>query len=283
MRAGTGLEGESKGYTVLEVMIFLAVSGFMFLIAASFISGKQASAEFRQGMAEMNSQLQQIINDVGNGFYPTSGNFPCSAPNVAGTQLIFTGTGAEQGAKQGCVFMGKVIQFGTNSSDQPDNTAYTVFTIAGRQYKSDPTSSAPQSFQEAQPAGVDQESMVEQKVLQWGARIYSMFTNDDPTQQVRGIGFFGSFDGGSLDPGSQTTLGLAIPNSTFGQTKQDTLADIKALSTSGVTPTASPNVTICFLGGNDHYGRITIGGNGQGLVTNMQISGKIPSGKCPEA
>ena len=47
------------GYTIVEVMIVLAVSSAMFLIAANFINGKQERTAFSQGSNEMVSQLQR--------------------------------------------------------------------------------------------------------------------------------------------------------------------------------------------------------------------------------
>ena len=57
------------GYTIIEVMIVLAVSGVMFIIAASFISGKQESTAFTEGANEFASQLQQTIAEVADGQY----------------------------------------------------------------------------------------------------------------------------------------------------------------------------------------------------------------------
>ena len=61
---------KSGGYTIIEVMIFLAVSAFMFVVAAYFIQGKQANAEFNQGMQAINSSMQKVINDVNDNNYP---------------------------------------------------------------------------------------------------------------------------------------------------------------------------------------------------------------------
>lgn len=46
------------GYTVVEVMIVLAVSGIMFLVAANFINGKQQKTSFANGVNEMASRIQ---------------------------------------------------------------------------------------------------------------------------------------------------------------------------------------------------------------------------------
>src|ERR1044071_4210461 len=87
--------GEQKqGYTIVEVMVFLAISGFMFLIAAGFVAGRQSTAEFKQGMNSINDQMRQVINDVGNGFYPSNSDFTCNA--VLPGQPPFTVTAVQQ-------------------------------------------------------------------------------------------------------------------------------------------------------------------------------------------
>src|SRR5947209_7153977 len=91
-----------RGYTIVEVMIFLAVSGFMFIIAAQFVSGKQAHAEFRQGMNDVKAQVQQTINDVANGYFPSNSDFSCNTES--GRPQPDTGS-TGQGQNKGCVFM----------------------------------------------------------------------------------------------------------------------------------------------------------------------------------
>lgn len=283
MRAGTGLEGESKGYTVLEVIIFLAVSGFMFLIAASFISGKQASAEFRQGVTDLNTQLNAIINDVGNGYYPSNNDFSCSA-GLNGPPVINTSQASakNQGENKGCVFLGKVVQFGTAANNGSDQTSYTVYTVAGRQFASGSPNNTPASFSEALPKVVDNNVMVDNRTLQWGAQVNAMY-DGSAANPIGAIGFFGSFGGGSLSTGSQTILALKLPDSALAQQKSATISQIEDAADLDATLAAkpNPNVIICLKGGSSHYGQITIGGNGQRLTTNMQINKGSPVGICP--
>ncbi|MGH7238724.1 MAG: type II secretion system protein, partial [Candidatus Saccharimonadales bacterium] len=87
---------EGRGFTIIEVMIFLAVSGFMFVIAAVFINGKQDNVAFRQGMEAVASTVTNTIDTVANGEYPSLGNFTCNAG--VGGQPTFTGGSTGQGS-----------------------------------------------------------------------------------------------------------------------------------------------------------------------------------------
>ena len=275
-----------RGYTIVEVMIFLAVSGFMFIIAAAFVSGKQSIAEFRQGMNEINTQVQQAINDVGNGFYPSGAGFACSA-NASGL-TINGGGGSVQGANQGCVFLGKVIQFGLGG----DGTRYAVYTVAGSQFANGAASgNPPASFAEALPTAVDDSNggavtninLTQTSTLQWGLKATKMTDNG---ANVSAIGFMSSFAGqaaGSLASGSQAINAVTIPSPAVGA--GDSEGAMVSKINGGVKDAnvqAHPNILICFDGGAGQFGSLTIGGSGgnQRLATSVQITGSSPPAGC---
>jgi hypothetical protein len=124
--------GKNKGYTVIEVMIFLAVSGVMFVIAAVFISGKQASAQFTQGVDELASNLRTLVQEVSNGQYPDVGiPYSCtpSSPRVS----ISGTSGTAQGTRSNCLYLGKIVQFKVKDTA---GSGYNVFSIAGQRLDS---------------------------------------------------------------------------------------------------------------------------------------------------
>jgi prepilin-type N-terminal cleavage/methylation domain-containing protein len=117
------------GYTIIEVMIVLAVSGVMFLIAASFISGKQERTSFTSGVNEMSSNVQDVIQQVSSGQYS---DIPLSCSFNGTSTTINPGT-VTQGMDQSCVFLGKMINFlppAHPSLTNPTNT-YNLLSFAG--------------------------------------------------------------------------------------------------------------------------------------------------------
>ena len=115
--------GKTKtGYTIVEVMIVLAISSMMFLAANTFISGRVSETNFRTGVNETASRIQDAIDQVSSGQYSDQ---PFTCDTSSGT-LVFQSASSEQGTKDNCVFMGKIIYF--NSTD---NT-YTVKSLAGK-------------------------------------------------------------------------------------------------------------------------------------------------------
>jgi prepilin-type N-terminal cleavage/methylation domain-containing protein len=116
------------GYTIVEVMIVLAVSGMMFAIAATFINGKQATAAFRQGSNEMSSRIQGIIGQVTDGQYSDI-NQQCSYdPTGKVVTISPTGGSKLQGESAQCIFLGKLLHV---RGDLADLTKYEVLSLVG--------------------------------------------------------------------------------------------------------------------------------------------------------
>lgn len=90
------------GYTIIETLIFLAISSLLFLSAVSTIGGRQASVQFTQATRDAQSKIQELINQVSTGYYPSAG-YTCTA-SVAG--LSFTNISSVQGTSKDCVFLG---------------------------------------------------------------------------------------------------------------------------------------------------------------------------------
>jgi hypothetical protein len=286
MRVGTN----SRGYTIVEVMVFLAVSGVMFIVAAGFINGKQANSEFRQGMNDVNSKIQQEINDVSNGFYPSNGDFACQAS--ASGDVTFGGPVKATGTNKGCTFMGKVMQFGLNGTD---SQGYNIYTIVGRQFQTDDsTLLPPTNFNEERPVAVTgsglsagSQNLTERQDLKWGVRIDQIY-NGDASHPIGAVGIFAGFasnQSGDLDSGAATPIAIAIPNSQLGQSSNAIDSWVSNLATASLVLDTNPDITMCFRGSGGQYGRLNIGTSdnvkGQRLATHIQISNKQPTGICP--
>lgn len=277
--------GEQKqGYTIVEVMIFLAISGFMFILAASFISGKQAKSEFKQGMNDINNNIRQVINDVSNGYYPSSGDFACSA-GASGVPTFPPTSPNELGANKGCTFIGKVMQFGVGSTS---STTYNTYSIVGRQFQGDAETLAPPlSFQQAKPfamtGAAGSKDLTVTENLQWGLELEKMFNGTTP------IGAFGFFSGfatttdTNLDSGAAAPIAIAVPGSALGQGATNIDSQMSSIASGTVTVDTKPEIIMCFKGGARQFGRLTIGtgdNQDQRLSTHIQISTGTPSAGC---
>lgn len=128
---------DSAGFTIVEVMIVLAVSGFMFVAAVMLVNGRQGRTQFQTAINNLQQELQQTINETSSGYFPDNGNIQCTG-NTAGAVKLNTAT-SDQGQNTGCLFLGKALQFGIGSGE-PAQNQLGVLTLVGNQYQTDGSS-----------------------------------------------------------------------------------------------------------------------------------------------
>jgi len=127
-----GYRETTAGFTIVEVLIVLAVSSILLLSAIALVSGRQNQTEFTTGINDFKQQLQQLINETASGSYPNSGGFTCNA-NPGQPVTFSAGAANNQGTNQGCIFLGKAIQFGLGPTDDQIG----VIPLVGNEYESD--------------------------------------------------------------------------------------------------------------------------------------------------
>ncbi|HSW85616.1 MAG TPA: type II secretion system protein [Candidatus Saccharimonadales bacterium] len=134
MKSNIKIQIPACGYTIIEVMIVLAISGVMFLIASTFINGKQEKASFTQGVQDMASNIQNVIEQVQDGQYS---DIPVNCKYNPYTTLFPTNTTHQTGVSNGqgtntkCVFLGKLLDFGHDSSVPTPVFTYKIYTLVG--------------------------------------------------------------------------------------------------------------------------------------------------------
>ena len=121
----------TRGFTVVETLIVLAVTSGLFIITAVAINGKQQKTEFQVGIRNLQQQFQQIITESASGYYPANGSFQCTTG--IGNNLQITGGSSEQGGNGDCMFIGKTLVVG--GAQHMDN--YSTYSLAGRRVQLD--------------------------------------------------------------------------------------------------------------------------------------------------
>jgi hypothetical protein len=251
----------------------------MFLIA-----GQRQRSEFTQAIKEIDSQIQEIIDNVSTGYYANTGNFICTG--TTGRPQLQTSTTDSQGTNKDCIFIGRVMQFGEAGSN---GEKYNVINVMGlKQYLSGGSYKQSQTFADAKPTAMAPGSgaatgfpdTTDHRTLQYGLHVASMTVNNQP------VGAFGVFSklvpygasNGNLASGDQGVDLIAIPGTTLNVSQTSVVDAINGLDTALVTRNPASGVVLCFdSGGSKQYGRITIGSNGRQLSTTLSIQ----SGSCP--
>jgi len=261
-----------RGFTVVETMIFLAVSGMLFYSAMTLIAGQQEKAEFNYGIQEFTAQVRDIINDVSTGFYPVD----------PGTACFVTGTAGAQGTNSGCTYIGRVMQFGANDLNpaNPQESSMRVHSVVGRRQIAVPggtrdvfnlaeseTRPLPSSEQVRIPGGM---------LVRW-VRVGGVGGTN-----VALVGYFTNFTKYSdeskslLESAARNVDTVPIPFAF----NQDSTAAQNAIRTQAPTAAKNPDngVVVCLQSqGSRFYALMNLGGNLKQLSNDIQI---MP-GVCP--
>lgn len=115
----------SGGFTIVESLIVLGITGVLFISLVGMVSAQQSKARFRAAMTDITTQLQSEINEVATGYFPNTNDIRCIPNN--GKPRVLTGTN-QQGTNDACTFLGKALMFaipGTNPEE------YRVHTLVG--------------------------------------------------------------------------------------------------------------------------------------------------------
>jgi hypothetical protein len=137
------MQSVSSGYTIVEVIIFLAISGALLISSIAFLSGTEGHNRFSQSMRDSQSKIQDLMNDIPTGFSGgtggTSGQAHCfSTPGKIQIDNGPARSGNPNETNGDCIFLGKAIQFtdvtdpaasGQAAAQESQIFVYSIFGI----------------------------------------------------------------------------------------------------------------------------------------------------------
>lgn len=266
----------TRGFTVVETLIVLAVTSGLFIITAVAINGRQQKTDFQVGIRNLQQQFQQVINEAATGYYPITGNFRCQVTGGSNVQLS---AGAnEQGANSACIFVGKTIVVG--GAQHLNN--YSVFSLAARRILSDGetealspvganvTAIAPSTANPASPNTQDTKTIPNGLTFVQARPVGGAWSNTEFA--VSFMSGFANFEGSGDETGGSQRLELrGFSGWSTGPADADAI-NAEASSGPGGYPLRSSGVEYCFRSnGTDQSAIITIS-NG------LRVSYKIRAG-----
>lgn len=281
-----------SGYTLIEVLIFLGVSGVLLALSVVVVGNQQAHTEFTSSMNDVNTKMQQWIDEVANGFSASTSNasatqYSCSIPPFGGgyPELTNSGTNKERGTNPDCIFLGKAVHI---NIDSPYNGKITTYSVIGRRtYQpggfGSPTISV-DSLLNAQPVAAifgtpstpSYIDLSEEYKVPNGARIKSVTAPSPPSYMA---GFFSSFNNENLGRhnGSQSLLSVQYPLASSVLPKSTAIKDCIKFTSSCTTTSPSPfpmqQWSVCFTSTrNDDSAVLSIiSSNGRGATTKLEF------------
>lgn len=261
-----------QGYTIVEVMIFLVVTGALLASALLIFNGQQQRTRFTQAIRETDAQLRTTINEVSTGFYPDAGSYSCSAPNGTLT-IVADATPNGQGKNAGCIFLGKAVRFS-------DSTKYNIYTILGRQRTGGVNGQEVTSISTAGPTalaaftgdGPNTPDVTDRLTIPSGVTPTKVVNEDGA--QMSSFAFMSSFgsyvNATDLASGASSVSLIAMPGTSLGAFDQTNDTQFKNAVSNLNEGDRTQKVTICFSDG-PRQGAIVIGGSGRELGTEVII------------
>jgi len=277
------------GFTIVEVVIVLGVTSALFISTVLVVNGRQATADFDQAIGVVQSRIQQVMDDVTNGFYPLGNSFTCTAP-ASGEPNLSGPSMNGQGQNSGCVFLGKIMQFDVLSKPQ---TIYT-YSLVGRQCtdgqaigNGSATCDTPKTLADAYPVGLlpsanplgSKEDSTETTQIGAQLEVVNMYYNNNPAQKTRSVAFITnpsslSSATNGITAGTESAQLYVDKAVTTQQSQQTYNGNLDCTSISCPNYQQVSNVNICLSDGSPNRSAlIDIGDHGRQLAVNLSIKG----------
>ncbi|MGZ6004594.1 MAG: type II secretion system protein [Candidatus Saccharimonadales bacterium] len=278
----------AHGFTIVEVMIVLAVTGLLIAGSVQILSGQQKFTEFYQTARDTQSQIDEVLSNTQNGYYSSFQNFDCSF-SLGGPNIVAGSN--PRGTNHECISMGRAIQMAPAGRAN----SYNVYNIIGLQYTNASNDTLSTTFAQAKPIALSNYSggsyplaadTTEIHDLEYGLGAKSMtysapnpitpsITDTFNTGVVAFISSLGSYGTSGLNSGNQQVGLYAYKTVSLGASKDTAVQEINSRTSTFTTPVYQ--VDICFDNDGGRNAKITIGSNGRQLSTDL----KIGSGNCP--
>lgn len=279
------------GYTIIEVIIFLAISSVLLLSVLQLFNGRIQGTQFSQSVQALDSKIRTTANEASTGTFGGSQPFSCtvSASGDITTNPLQAG---EQGTRTNCIFVGKLINFGpaTGNCTNPVSTGQCessdIYTVVGRRVGSSDgkVSTGLIGATGAKPRIVQTPNLTETYGLGYGTHVTGVYKNTTPLgQQYSAVGFFQSFNSnydatGNLGSGSQ---GVEVWTATNGGPVVSPInlaTAAEMVEDENVASLPPEGVVVCVKSGNKkRKASIALTNAGGVLATNVKIGDE----RCP--
>jgi hypothetical protein len=273
------------GYTIIEVMLFLAASGAMLTGALLVFGGQNSRVQFAQGMRDLESKIQDTVNDVSTGYFPNSTKINCTISATGAPQLSIRSTANEDiGQNEQCQLLGKVLHFPVNTEN------FKVYGVVGARktvsssYGGETYTKQIETLADAKPrlARVnDTLDLTTIEDLKWGIKTKSLVSGANM------FGVYGSLAGGALTgsdsrdesvnveyklkSGSLIARGVGF-GGTSGNSAYTSQSDVEnAIAATTSFGVSNPTV-LCFVSANNQEtAAITLGESNGSITTKLEF------------
>lgn len=123
------------GYTIVEVMVVLGVTGVMFTSAVLIFQHQQGRTSLSQSLYDLASRIQSYASEVNSGVYPTDPQtyYSCKAQaGFGGSQAWLSASGTQNlGSSTDCLFLGRALQLAYNGASPATSNKLYAYSVLG--------------------------------------------------------------------------------------------------------------------------------------------------------
>jgi len=244
----------------------------MFLAAVIGYSQQNRRTEFSHAIRELEVTLQDVLNDVGTGYYPNSNNIQCSAGSSGPTIVPDS---QKQGTNQDCIFVGRALNLPSASGD----STFEIYTIAGLRNVAG-INEPVRTIDEAKPRAISGiPGSEETKTLHGSIDIKKVIVGDgsDPSSdESQGFAVVSGFGGSQLSGSGATTNQVKIASINPGHDFTSETGPTIGLAN------LDKKITICIEeAGGGRQAAITIGEAFSKLNIQTKIDQSLPGCDTP--
>jgi type II secretory pathway pseudopilin PulG len=242
----------SAGFTIIEVTLFLAISGLLLLIVIFGIGSNQHNAQFHDSMQSINDFLNQQVNALQSGVNLQSPDSTTNCSSSSNLMVVSSGTNTP-GSNGNCIILGRMYYFGTDKITSNDVVGARDTTTAPATCNSVLSQTGSGALSALLPLcptiqGVDSGTTINTGPTfsySWGSKLQNGFGRNSAA---------GTFDG-SQDYQKVTAIGI------FRNPGNNSLFPVAFNGNSVVA--SNINTQFCFKGSASYYGAVYLGGSFQ--------------------
>lgn len=262
------------GFTIIESMIYLAVSGVLFASALGIFTTQQRETQFSQSVRQFESTINGLVNDSSTGTYSNFANVRCQYS--ANVPLITSQVGSNAGDNDDCLFLGKAVQFGNGPYSPTPDENFAQLTVVGRNDITTGNLIYTDLFPAIAWDAGSPDKFIERGKISWGTGIKKAYYVDDfgAVNYIYGLAVLANQFGEATDASSEfysgdsTQFVYAMRSNTAAQSISSSRIDESSLATGLRSPYNSivfaepPSpIIICLEGAHNQQASIEIGSN----------------------
>lgn len=270
-----GLRRHAGGFTIVEVIVFLAVSLAIVAGSIALFSTRIPKTQFAQAVNELDIKIKGVSNEVASGFYPSTQNIECDGISIS------SHPGTEQGTSADCIFLGRAIQFGPggaggcNPADAKTCDNIAIYTIWGQ---TNTGGQATNNLSDAEPRFADTTALTPETYTTGYGLYITKVISDTAAGGVVFLQTFGTpvAAGGSDLPSGASQVEMRTLNGSLGQAEDSFTRFTGSTYGNIFSDLSAPNpragATLCLRSGvSDQYAVIVVGDGSKPLSNTVEI------------